>query len=69
MAKLIKSAPVPVRTFKVGDHISFTIWVPVQNIGMGPKNKTGNIVKVNRKTVDAVDTNGNTWRVGMDEVH
>jgi hypothetical protein len=69
MAKLIKQPEIPIKTFKIGDHISFTIWIPLQNIGQQPKTKMGNIVKVNRKTVDAIDEIGNTWRVGMNEIH
>lgn len=69
MARIIKQAEIPVRTFKVGDHISFSVWVPLQNIGTTSETRTANIVKVNRKTVDAVDRVGNTWRVEMEEIH
>ena len=69
MATLIKQAETPVRTFNVNDKVAFTVWVPLQNIGTTAETKYGDIVKVNRKTVDVVDENGNTWRVGMDEVH
>ena len=69
MATLIKRAEKSVKEFNVGDHISFTIWIPLQNVGSEAITKTATIVKVNRKTVDALDEFGNTWRVGMDEVY
>jgi hypothetical protein len=69
MARIIKQAETPVRTFKVGDNISFSVWVPLQNIGTTSETRTANIVKVNWKTVDAVDRAGNTWRVKMEEIH
>ena len=68
MATIIRKSSPPVRTFKIGEHISFIVWVPLQNIGMGTEIRMGNIVKINRKTIDVLDGNGNTWRVGMDEV-
>jgi hypothetical protein len=69
MARIIKQAETPVRTFKIGDNISFSVCVPLQNIGTTSETRTANIVKVNRKTVDAVDRAGNTWRVEMEEIH
>jgi len=69
MARLIKQAAAPVRTFNVNDKVAFTVWIPLQNVGQQPQTKFGDIVKVNRKTVDVVDEHGNTWRVGMDEIH
>lgn len=69
MARLIKQAETPVRTFNVNDKVAFTVWVPLQNIGTTAETRFGDIVKVNRKTVDVVDEYGNTWRVGMDEIH
>ena len=69
MATLIKKAEPPVRTFHIDDEIAFTVWVPLQNIGSAAITKYGDIVKINRKTVDAVDEQGNNWRVEMDEVH
>ena len=69
MARIIKKAETPVRTFKVGDQISFSVWIPLQNIGTTSETRMANIVKVNRKTVDAVDGAGNTWRVEMEEIY
>jgi hypothetical protein len=69
MARIIKQVETPVKIFKVGDHISFSVWVPLQNIGTTSETRMANIVKVNRKTVDAVDGSGNTWRVEMEEIH
>ena len=69
MARIIKQAETPIRTFKVGDRISFSVWVPLQNIGTTSETRVANIVKVNWKTVDAVDGAGNTWRVKMEEIH
>jgi hypothetical protein len=69
MARIIKQAETPIRTFKVGDSISFSVWVPLQNIGTTSETRMANIVKVNWKTVDAVDGSGNTWRVKMEEIH
>ena len=68
MATLIKTAPRPVKTFNIGDRIKFTIWIPLQNIGSEAATKTATVVKINRKTLDALDEFGNTWRVGMDEI-
>jgi hypothetical protein len=69
MARIIKQAETPIRTFKVGDHISFSVWIPLQNIGTTSETRMANIVKINRKTVDAVDGAGNTWRVEIKEIH
>mgnify|MGYP003335732954 CR=1 FL=1 len=69
MATLIKRAPAPVKAKpQVGDQIKFPVWVPLQNIGTTTKEYSGKVTQVNRVTVDAVDENGNTWRVRLDEI-
>jgi hypothetical protein len=69
MATLIKKAQSQqTKTVNIGDRIVFNIWVPLQNIGSTTQEKIASVVKINRKTVDALDEFGNTWRVGMDEI-
>jgi hypothetical protein len=71
MATLIKKAETvkQTRTFSTGETVTFQVQVPLQNIGTTYEDRTGVIVKVNRKTIDVVENKyGNTWRVNMDEV-
>ena len=71
MARLIKKAEKvkQTRTFSTGETVTFQVQVPLQNIGTTYEDRTGVIVKVNRKTIDVIENEyGNTWRVGMDEV-
>lgn len=68
MTKLIKKSTQPLKRFNLNDQVIFEVWIPLQNIGSTTEDRIGTIVKINRKTVDVIDNEGNTWRVGMDEI-
>lgn len=62
MAKLIKKAEKEQVVFKVGDSIYFTTSTH-DGRTYNYKEHHGEIIKVNRVTVDMKDLGGNTWRV------
>jgi hypothetical protein len=69
MARIIKQAEAPVKTKpQVNDQVQFRTWVPLQNIGSTSKIISGKVIKVNRVTVDVIDSNKDVWRVEMDEL-
>jgi hypothetical protein len=66
--QIIKTAPKPIIEYKIGQNIEFRYEVPLQNIGWTTEITEGTIQKVNRVTIDVLDTNGNTWRVNKEDI-
>ena len=66
MAKLIKKAEKKQVVFNIGDKIYFS---KCFHDGRSYKNieHHGEVVKVNRVSVDMKDIKGNIWRLGKDE--
>ena len=69
MSKIIKKAVTKPKTVNVGDQVNFIHWIPLQNIGMTTETLSGQVVKVNRVTVQIqCDQDGNVWSARMDEL-
>lgn len=68
MTHIIKQAAKQVRVFQVGQQVK---WTKMFHDGRGYENwdYAGEIVKVNKVTVDVLDAKGNTWRVNKREIN
>ena len=69
MSKIIKKVVAKPKTVNVGDKVNFIHWIPLQNIGMTTETLSGQVVKVNRVTVQIqCDQDDNVWSARMDEL-
>jgi|APGre2960657444_1045066.scaffolds.fasta_scaffold731491_1 hypothetical protein len=66
--QIIKTVPKPIIEYKIGQSIEFRYEVPLQNIGWTTEITEGVIEKINRVTIDVLDSNGNTWRVNKEDI-
>jgi hypothetical protein len=67
MATLIKRAPKATHKYIIGERIE---WAESYHDGRSYEvvRYSGEIIKINPKTVTAKDTSGNIWRVEYDEI-
>lgn len=67
IVKAKKNEPSLKETYKIGDRI---VWGITHFDGRGyiTRNYKGEIVKVNKVTVDTKDDSGNVWRVDVKDI-
>jgi hypothetical protein len=66
--QIVKKATKPIVEYKIGQSIEFSYPVPLQNIGWTTETEEGIIQKVNRVTVNALDIDGNLWKVNKEDI-
>lgn len=66
--QIIKTATKPIIEYKIGQRIKFSYQTPLQNIGWTTEITEGVIEKINRVTIDVLDSEGNTWRVNKEDI-
>jgi hypothetical protein len=66
--QIVKRVTKPIIEYKVGQNISFSYEVPLQNIGWTTEIEEGIIQKVNRVTIMVLDSIGNIWKVNKEDI-